>query len=153
MRGGICVAVGERPRMTTSGISERSRARQAAALQIAEHQCGKTRTNLAAELGLGYDQYARYVNGVTPLRVEQIEQFAYAYGIDPRVLGHAILTGDTAALPKWDIRAALREAGETDEARIEQFATTYEGRGIADQRAAVLDYQLDPASEQRDRSA
>lgn len=139
--------------MTPRPISERSRARQAAALQLAEQKSKKSRTRIAADLGHSYDQYARYANGVTPLRVEQIEQFAEAYGVDPRALGHAILTGDTSGIEVWDIRAAVRARGETDEDAVEAFAIAYEGRELADQKAAVEDYLLAPAETQRDRSA
>lgn len=141
--------------MTPSGISERSRARQAAALQKAESISGQSRTKLAAALNHGYDQYSRYVNGVTPLRVEQIEQFAAVYGIDAQALGVAILTGDTSAIEPWDLRAAVRATGEMDEDAIEAFVSTWEGRSVTNQKAAVLDYQPLPASQrqQRDRSA
>lgn len=152
MRGGIGVV--ERPVPMTMG-SMRARERQAAALQAAERETGRKRTKLAAEFPFGYDQYSRYVNGITPIKVDLIELFAYVYGVDPQVLGHAILTGDTTAIPKWDIREALRARGETNEDQIETFAVTHEGKGIADQRAAVEDYLPDPATSKvrRHRSA
>lgn len=99
-------------RMEEHSMVARSRARQAAALQAAEQRAqdaGKSRTKLAAELDFSYDQYARYVNGDTPMRFEQVEQFAGAYDIDELVLGHAILTGDTSAIVStWDMAAYLR---------------------------------------------
>lgn len=104
-----------------SPTETRARARQAAALQAAESLVveirgkreGKSRTALAAEVGLSYDQYQRYVAGKAPLQYDQTEAFARLYGVDPDVLGQAILTGDTSAItamaetPGWDMAAYL----------------------------------------------
>lgn len=125
MRSGVCVAERadrEFTVMTPSSIAARARSRQAAALQAADEyaqrrQERRSRTRLAADLGLGYDQYARYVNGETPLRIEQIELFAQVYGLDAAVLGRAILTGDTTEIeallqqPAFDMADYLQRGG------------------------------------------
>lgn len=103
------------PESVAALVRERqSRALQAAEERVVEirgHQAGKSRTQLAADVYLGYDQYCRYVNGKAAIDVEQIVCFAHAYGVDPDVLGRAIMTGDVEELTRrWDFRAALERA-------------------------------------------
>lgn len=125
----------------------RARERQARALQTAEElvvavrgrKRGKSRTQLAVETGLGYDQYLRYVNGETPIRVEQIGLFARAYDLDPDVLGQAIVTGDTSELvaESWDFRAELAAAAPDRPDMAEQLWRENLDQSESDQRAIV----------------
>lgn len=129
-------------------ISARARERQVAALQAADKRIReapapvkRSRTQIAAALDLGYDQYARYLAGTTPIRVEQIEQFAQVYGLTHDVLARAILTGDVteieaapATLP-YDMAAALR--GYVPEALIPGYVEEWAGSPEADQRVVV----------------
>lgn len=138
MRSGAIVA--ERTNRTPNGIAARSRERQAVALGAAERLATEddrtTRTKLAGALNLSYDQYARYVNGDTPLRVEQIPLFASAYGINERILGHAILTGDLTGLDEpYDMAADLR--GHIPEDDIPDFVAKYAGLDPYSQRSAA----------------
>ena len=143
MQGGICIA--EVPAdMTPESITARSRARQAVALQSIDKRVrdgGKSRTQIAAALGLGYDQYARYVNGDTPLRFEQIELFASVYGVDPHTLGQAILTGDAslfdAPASPFDFEAALQRLEPIIPEHVAQAREQFAGAPELGQRAAI----------------
>lgn len=95
---------------------------------------GRSRTQIAAELGLGYDQYARYVNGDTPIRFEQIDLFAGVYGVHPHDLGRAILSGDLTDL-EWTMAGALRS--HIPEADIPAFEAEWAGKTVLEQRAAA----------------
>lgn len=125
-------------------IAARARERQVAALQAADKRARsapgparRSRTQIAAALSLGYDQYARYVNGDTPLRVEQIEQFAQVYGLEPDVLGRAILTGDVREVEGVPYSMAEDLRGYVPEAEIPSYVAEWAGYPEADQRAAV----------------
>ena len=129
--------------MIPADISDRSRERQSAALSEAEKRVKRTRTQIAADLALSYDQYGRYVSGATPLRVEQIEQFAAVYGVDPGVLGHAILSGDISELtdadpsPAYDFLAELRRVLPHDPHRADRTYAEWEWAPESVQRAIV----------------
>lgn len=119
---------------------KQSRQYQERALQAAERQVNKSRTKLAADLGIGYDQYARYVNGDTPLKFEQVALFADAYGLDPQILGQAILTGDVGPIEDtapagWDMATALRPHVPQDD--IPGFVARHAHKTLAQQQAAV----------------
>lgn len=119
--------------MTVDG-ADVARERQAAALSTAEKYSGRTKTWIAAELHLSYDQYGRYVSGATPIRVEQIDQFARAYSVDRMTLALAILTGETEPLV-WTIEKALR--GRVPEDMIPDVVERYSAFDTLTQRAAV----------------
>ncbi len=112
--------------------------RQSAALKAAEAGAGRNRTQLAADLGLSYDQYSRYVSGATPLRVSQIRPFAEAYGLPARELTRLLgLVADSpeGAVSTWTFRDALR--GRIPEWLISQLAEEWEDQPPLNQRAAV----------------
>lgn len=109
-----------------------SRQRQSAALLAAEAGARKSRTRLAADLDLSYDQYCRYVAGMTPIRLEQIGAFAVAYAVDPIALGVAMLTGHVAEL-SWTLAGALH--GQITETDIAEFVTEHQHESEPNQRA------------------
>lgn len=112
----------------------------------------QTRTKLAADLDLGYDQYLRYVNGTTPLRVEQIVSFARAYGITPFELSHRLgLTDDDERAPVNWFRDALRSW--IPEGDIDELAEEWEGRPWTNQRSAVEAIKAMAAKMRRDATA
>lgn len=108
--------------------------RQRLALTKLQERSGRAPTDIASELGLSDPQYRRYVWGKLPLRVDQFEPFARAYGVAVRLLVDLIV--DDAIDPAWDFRAYLREAG-IPEGDIEGWAEQWEGRGILDQKAGA----------------
>ncbi len=108
-------------------------AAQRAALTALQQQSGKQATELAAEVGLSYNQYLRYVWGKTPLRVDQFEPFARAYGVDRRVLVDAMFPDPVA----WNMADALRS--RIPESDIPGYVATHAGDPIEDQQAAVED--------------
>lgn len=125
--------------MAASEVS-RSRGRQAAALSAAEQRCvadtRTTRTKIAGSLDMSVAQYTRYLTGETPLRVEQIELFAAAYGLSETVLAHAIVTGDLAGVgDPYDMAADLK--GHILDRDIPEFVAHYAALDPADQRSAA----------------
>lgn len=153
MRGGVCVAerADEATGVVPSLIALQARQRQAAVLFAADQLAQRkqkargekpSRTRLAADVGMGYDQYARYVNGETPLRFDQVGLFATVYGIDPDVLGRAILAGDAQAIEQlaqpaepYDMAADLR--GHIPEADIPGFVAEHAAEPVVEQQAAA----------------
>ena len=70
-----------------------TRERQAAVLRHYDRLAtaeGRSRTRVAADAGMSYDQYARYVSGVAALRVDQVLSFAAALGVGARELWRAL---------------------------------------------------------------
>lgn len=72
--------------------------RQREALTALQRESGKAATAVAAEIGRSYNQYLRYVWGQTPLRIDQLETFAAAYGVPVRRLVDTIFCGPERVL-------------------------------------------------------
>lgn len=96
--------------------------RQRDALARFQKASGYEATEIAARVGLSYNQYLRYVWGKAPLRLDQVETFARAYGITPRTLTDAILPADEPGailrerlhgrIQQDDLERLIREHGD-----------------------------------------
>lgn len=127
------VTVSERPRF--DGQQQRE------ALTTLQRGSGKDATTVAQEVHLSYPQYNRYLWGRIPLRVDQFESFAKAYGVTPRDLVDRILSDP------WTMRDALR--GHVPESDIDRFVAEHEDDSIENQKAHS-DRIKDAIGEQRE---
>lgn len=88
------------------------RERQRDALTTLQRESGKEATQIAAEIGLSYNQYLRYSWGKTALRIDQFETFARAYGVGvPELARRLGLTDDADTYSIEEFRDHLRSAG------------------------------------------
>ena len=128
-----------------AGRKEFDGERQKAVLAKLQHRAGLDGTAAAVRVGFSYPQALRYFNGKTPLRPDQYETFARAYGISAVDLA-AELSGvdvfpdlrDVAPADHadgWTFRGALR--GQIPEYLIDQLAETWEGRPLINQKSAA----------------
>lgn len=81
--------------------------RQREALTALQRASGRDATAIAKDVGLSYPQYNRYLWGHLPLRLDQVEPFAFAYGTSPRRLVDLILRDDISE-PAFDMAAYLK---------------------------------------------
>lgn len=99
--------------------------RQSAVLSKLQRRAGKSATSVARDIDLSYPQYLRYAWGKLPIRSDQMERFAAAYGVAPLDLA-AELSGVDVYPPypepnesDWTFRTALR--GHITEDLIEEL--------------------------------
>jgi transcriptional regulator with XRE-family HTH domain len=100
--------------------------RQGDALTRLRTRAGRSRTQVAYDLGIEADTYRRYETGQTELRVNQVEPFAKALGTTPDVLLQA-LGFDVGAAPARTLRAVLEAAG-LDEDDIQEAESEVDGK-------------------------
>ena len=119
--------------------------RQKAVLEKLQFWAGIDDTEAAHRIRFSYPQARRYFGGETPVRPDQYERFAQAYGVLVEDLAAELAGVDVypdlrnvspADQPTaWTFRSALR--GHLPEHLIERYAPTYEGRPLINQMAAV----------------
>lgn len=92
-------------------------------LRRLEQQSGRKRSAIVAELdaeiNVGHDQYRRYLRGDTPLRWDQIDVFARAFGATKAELSRALGLLDDEPIPALLSRtvAALGACSDDETAR------------------------------------
>lgn len=133
--------------------------RQKAVLLKLQHRAGLDGTAAATRVGFSYPQALRYFNGKTPLRPDQYETFARAYGISAVDLAAELSGVDvfpdlrnvapSQQTATWSFRDALR--GHIPEWLIDRYAPTWEGRPLVNQMAAV-EAMIEMAGELRDEN-
>jgi transcriptional regulator with XRE-family HTH domain len=98
--------------------------RQGDALARLRTRAGRSRTQVACDLGIEADTYRRYDTGQTELRVSQVEPFAEALGTSSdvllRELGFQVVAAQT-------LRAALEAVG-LDEDDIREAESEVAGK-------------------------
>ncbi len=119
-------------------------ARQRAALTHLQDQSKRPATQLAAEIGLSYNQYLRYVWGKTPLRFDQVEAFARAYGVAPRSLVDLVLRDE---IPERGRVLRERLTGRIPQDALEQLIREH-GDAPDDEQAILSDQALEMTAEQ-----
>ena len=119
--------------------------RQRAVLSKLQYRAGLDATEAATRVDFSYPQYLRYARGKTPLRPDQYDLFAVAFGV-PVVDLAAELSGvdvypdlrgiAPADQPEgWTFRDALR--GHLPESLIDRYAPIWEGRPLVNQMSAA----------------
>lgn len=119
--------------------------RQRVVLSKLQRRAGLSATEVARDVDLSYPQYLRYVWGKLPIRSDQVERFAAAYGVTPLDLAAELSGVDVyppepsepqpEPQPVWTFRTALR--GHITESLINELAEEWEGRPLLNQQAAV----------------
>lgn len=133
--------------------------RQRTVIGKLQHRAGLDGTEAARRVGFSYPQAMRYFWGKTPIRPDQYEVFARAYGISAADLAAELSGVDVYPdlrnvaprdqPPPWTFRNALR--GHIPESLIERYAPTWEGRPLVNQQSAV-EAILEMAEEIRNES-
>jgi transcriptional regulator with XRE-family HTH domain len=100
---------------------------------------GRSRTQVAAALGIEADTYRRYENGQTELRVNQLRPFASALNTEPVVLLYELGFREFAALlpAPFSVRKALKASGVVPAGTIDRIEADIADWDEPNQRAHV----------------
>lgn len=114
--------------------------RQATVLRQAEQDSGRKRSEIVAELPMEHDQYKRYVRGDTPIKWDQVPQFAAVYGMSPAVLAERLGLAEAFGIapdPDWNLRAELDRLLPEHPRYAAHLEAEFAGELIATQKSMV----------------
>lgn len=123
------------------------RRRQREALTEFQKRAGLDATAAAQAVHLSYPQYNRYLWGRVPLRTDQIQRFASAYGVRQAELTRALGLLEEPDEAVYDMAADLR--GCVPEADIPAMVDRHAGETVEEQQAAARGYKRLAATAQR----